>query len=67
MRQISTIVLLLAISLLIAPATRGEDEFKPPANGVITEMGTTEAFIASQNPLVRQFLQGDTEGPISVL
>jgi phospholipid/cholesterol/gamma-HCH transport system ATP-binding protein len=37
------------------------------ANGVITEMGTTEAFIASQNPVVRQFLQGDTEGPISVL
>jgi phospholipid/cholesterol/gamma-HCH transport system ATP-binding protein len=37
------------------------------ANGVITEVATTEQFVASKNPVVRQFLQGDTEGPISVL
>jgi phospholipid/cholesterol/gamma-HCH transport system ATP-binding protein len=37
------------------------------ANGVITEVGPTEQFIASTNPVVRQFLQGDTEGPLSVL
>jgi phospholipid/cholesterol/gamma-HCH transport system ATP-binding protein len=37
------------------------------ANGVITETGATEDFIASKNPMVRQFLQGDTEGPISVV
>lgn len=37
------------------------------ANGVIAEVGATEQFIASKNPVVRQFLQGDTEGPISVL
>jgi phospholipid/cholesterol/gamma-HCH transport system ATP-binding protein len=37
------------------------------ANGAIIEAGTTEQFLASQNPLVRQFLQADTEGPLSVL
>jgi phospholipid/cholesterol/gamma-HCH transport system ATP-binding protein len=37
------------------------------ANGVIIESGFTEEFIASQNPMVRQFLQGETQGPISVL
>ncbi|MGH7873769.1 MAG: ABC transporter ATP-binding protein [Candidatus Binatia bacterium] len=37
------------------------------ANGVIIEAGTTEEFVASQNPLVRQFLQADTEGPLPVL
>ena len=37
------------------------------ANGVIIEAGTTEEFVASQNPLVRQFLQADPEGPLSVL
>jgi phospholipid/cholesterol/gamma-HCH transport system ATP-binding protein len=37
------------------------------ANGVITEAGTTAEFMASQNPLVRQFLQVDTEGPLTVL
>jgi phospholipid/cholesterol/gamma-HCH transport system ATP-binding protein len=37
------------------------------ANGVIVEVGPTEQFIASTNPVVRQFLQGDTEGPLSVL
>jgi phospholipid/cholesterol/gamma-HCH transport system ATP-binding protein len=31
------------------------------ANGVIIEAGTTEEFMASQDPLVRQFLQADTE------
>ncbi len=37
------------------------------ANGLIVESGTTEEFIASKNPVVRQFLQGETQGPISVL
>jgi phospholipid/cholesterol/gamma-HCH transport system ATP-binding protein len=37
------------------------------ADGTITEIGTTEDFTASSNPVVRQFLQGETEGPITVL
>jgi phospholipid/cholesterol/gamma-HCH transport system ATP-binding protein len=37
------------------------------ADGTITEVGSTEEMIASKNPVVRQFLQLDTEGPISVL
>jgi phospholipid/cholesterol/gamma-HCH transport system ATP-binding protein len=37
------------------------------ANGAITEAGTREAFLTSQNPVVRQFIQVDTEGPITVL
>jgi phospholipid/cholesterol/gamma-HCH transport system ATP-binding protein len=37
------------------------------ANGVITEVGDTEEFIESDNPIVRQFIQGETEGPIAVL
>ena len=37
------------------------------ANGVIVEAGTTEEFMASQDSLVRQFLQADTEGPLAVL
>jgi phospholipid/cholesterol/gamma-HCH transport system ATP-binding protein len=37
------------------------------ANGVIIESGMTEEFVASKNPVVKQFLHGETEGPISVL
>jgi phospholipid/cholesterol/gamma-HCH transport system ATP-binding protein len=37
------------------------------ANGVIAEVGPTEEFVASANPMVRQFVQGDTEGPLTVL
>ena len=37
------------------------------ANGVIAEVGPTEQFIASENPMVRQFVQTDTEGPLTVL
>jgi phospholipid/cholesterol/gamma-HCH transport system ATP-binding protein len=37
------------------------------ANGVIAEVGVTEEFIASRNPVVHQFLQGETEGPLAVL
>lgn len=37
------------------------------ANGVITEVGATEEFIESDNPIVRQFIQGETEGPLAVL
>jgi phospholipid/cholesterol/gamma-HCH transport system ATP-binding protein len=37
------------------------------ANGIIEEFGTTQEFLASQNPIVRQFLQRDAEGPLAVL
>jgi phospholipid/cholesterol/gamma-HCH transport system ATP-binding protein len=37
------------------------------ANGIIEEFGATQEFIASQNPVVRQFLQRDAEGPLMVL
>jgi phospholipid/cholesterol/gamma-HCH transport system ATP-binding protein len=37
------------------------------ANGIIEEFGTTQEFLASQNPVVRQFLQRDAVGPIMVL
>ncbi|HXV81631.1 MAG TPA: ATP-binding cassette domain-containing protein [Candidatus Binatia bacterium] len=37
------------------------------ANGIIEEAGATEEFLASKNPVVRQFLQGDVEGPLAVL
>ena len=37
------------------------------ANGVIAETGSTQEFVASKNQVVRQFLQGDTEGPLTVL
>lgn len=37
------------------------------ANGAIVEVGDTAAFTDSKNPVVRQFLQIDTEGPIAVL
>ena len=37
------------------------------ANGVIVEVGATPEFLASKNPVVRQFLQADTEGPLAFL
>jgi phospholipid/cholesterol/gamma-HCH transport system ATP-binding protein len=37
------------------------------ANGRIAEVGGTEEFLASQNPVVRQFIEGETEGPLAVL
>jgi phospholipid/cholesterol/gamma-HCH transport system ATP-binding protein len=37
------------------------------ANGVIQEISHPEAFRTSQNPVVQQFIQGKTEGPIQVL
>lgn len=37
------------------------------ANGVIEEIGPTQKFQASQNPVVQQFIRGDMEGPIQVL
>jgi phospholipid/cholesterol/gamma-HCH transport system ATP-binding protein len=37
------------------------------ANGVILEVGATPEFLASRNPMVRQFLQADTEGPLAGL
>ena len=46
---------------------RISDRIAMLANGTIEEVGTTEEMIASKNPVVRQFLQIDTEGPITVL
>ena len=37
------------------------------ADGVIEEVSPPDAFCASQNPVVQQFIQGKTEGPIQVL
>jgi phospholipid/cholesterol/gamma-HCH transport system ATP-binding protein len=37
------------------------------ADGTIADVGTTEEITASKIPVVRQFLQGETEGPLSVL
>jgi phospholipid/cholesterol/gamma-HCH transport system ATP-binding protein len=37
------------------------------ANGVIAEIAPTQEFLSSTNPMVRQFVQGDTEGPLTVL
>jgi phospholipid/cholesterol/gamma-HCH transport system ATP-binding protein len=37
------------------------------ANGVIEEAKPANEFVASQNPIVRQFIRGETEGPIQVL
>jgi phospholipid/cholesterol/gamma-HCH transport system ATP-binding protein len=37
------------------------------ANGVIEEIGPTSEFLASHNPVVQQFIKGETEGPIQVL
>jgi phospholipid/cholesterol/gamma-HCH transport system ATP-binding protein len=37
------------------------------AHGVIAEVAPTEQFVASTNPMVRQFVQGDTEGPLTIL
>jgi|SRR5689334_15281741 len=37
------------------------------ANGVIAEGGPTEEFVKSRNPIVRQFLEGEMEGPLAVL
>lgn len=37
------------------------------ANGVIQETKPTKEFQASQNPVVKQFIRGEIEGPIRVL
>jgi phospholipid/cholesterol/gamma-HCH transport system ATP-binding protein len=37
------------------------------ADGVIEEVSPPEAFRTSTNPVVKQFIQGKTEGPIQVL
>lgn len=46
---------------------RISDRIAMLANGVIAEVGTTDEFVASANPMVRQFLQGDAEGPLAIL
>lgn len=37
------------------------------ANGIIEEIRAAKEFQISQNPVVQQFIRGDTEGPIQVL
>jgi phospholipid/cholesterol/gamma-HCH transport system ATP-binding protein len=37
------------------------------ANGVIADSGPTEEFLQSSSPVVRQFLRGETSGPIEVV
>jgi len=37
------------------------------ANGVIEEIKPTKEFQASRNPIVQQFIRGETEGPIQAL
>lgn len=37
------------------------------ANGVIEEIKPTKEFQTSQNPIVQQFIRGETEGPIQAL
>lgn len=37
------------------------------ANGVIEEIKPTKEFQSSPNPIVQQFIKGETEGPIQVL
>ncbi len=34
--------------------------------GKVQEEGTVESFLASQNPVVQQFIRGDVEGPIAL-
>jgi len=37
------------------------------ANGVIEEINPPKEFQSSQNPVVQQFIKGETEGPIQAL
>ena len=46
---------------------RISDRIAMLADGAIAAVGATEEFIASENPVVRQFLQGEIDGPITVL
>ena len=46
---------------------RISDRIAMLADGAIAAVGATEEFIASENPVVRQFLQGEIDGPIPVL
>jgi len=46
---------------------RISDRIAMLAEGTITAVGSTEEFMESKNPVVRQFLQGEVEGPITVL
>ena len=46
---------------------RISDRIAMLADGIIIEAGTAEEFTSSSNPVVRQFLQVETEGPLKVL
>ena len=55
------------VSHHIPEVFRISDRIAMLANGIIEEFGTTQEFLASENPVVRQFLQQDEEGPLMVL
>ena len=57
----------LVVSHDIPEVFKISDRVAMLANGVIVEVGSTEEFVASKNPVVRQFLQKDIEGPLAVL
>ena len=57
----------VVVSHDIPEVFRISDRVAMLANGVIAEVGPTEQFVLSANPMVRQFLQGDSEGPLAVL
>lgn len=57
----------VVVSHDIPEVFRISDRVAMLANGRIAEIGGTEEFLASQNPVVRQFIEGETEGPLAVL
>jgi phospholipid/cholesterol/gamma-HCH transport system ATP-binding protein len=57
----------LVVSHDIPEVFKISDRVAMLANGVIVEVGSTEEFVASKNPVVRQFMQKDIEGPLAVL
>jgi phospholipid/cholesterol/gamma-HCH transport system ATP-binding protein len=57
----------VVVSHDIPEVFRISDRVAMLANGRIAEVGDREEFLASQNPVVRQFIEGETEGPLAVL
>ncbi len=57
----------LVISHDIEGAQRVADTMALLHEGTVIERGPPEEFMASENPVVRQFLEGSAEGPIQVM
>lgn len=57
----------VVISHDVEGAVRTADIMALLHEGTIVEQGPPEEFMKSQNPIVRQFLEGRAEGPIKVL